>query len=54
LIAIRPKKDAFPEKNSYQYFLAVGLGGAVYICCMIYHLLLITGLPFIFRLIENI
>lgn len=52
LIVIRPKKNGFPEKRSYQYYLAVGLGGAVYTSCMIYHLLLISGAPLVYQLFN--
>lgn len=54
LIVIRPKRNAFPKRDSYHYYLAVGLGGAVYTSCIIYHLLLISGKPVIFEFLDFI
>ena len=43
LIALRPKKDGFPTKRSFEYFFAVVVGGAVYVSILIYHFCVIYG-----------
>ncbi|MCK4365562.1 MAG: UbiA family prenyltransferase [Thermoplasmatales archaeon] len=44
-LVLRPKKGAFPTRRCYTFYFNIVLGGAVYLSCMIYHLLFIVGTP---------
>jgi len=39
LILLRPKRGAFPSNRCFIYFFTIVIGGAVYLSCLIYHIL---------------
>jgi 4-hydroxybenzoate polyprenyltransferase len=43
LFLMRPWKGGFPEKQSFQYYFTVVIGGTVYSACMLYRLLVLSG-----------
>ena len=43
LILLRPKKGTFPTKRCFIYFFTIVIGGAVYLSCLVYHILFILG-----------
>lgn len=45
LLILKPKKGAFPTKRCYIYYFTIVIGGAVYLSCLLYHLLFILGEP---------
>lgn len=44
-LLLQPKKDGFPTKQSYEYYVATVVGGSVYVSCLIYHILSVFGIP---------
>jgi 4-hydroxybenzoate polyprenyltransferase len=44
-IILKPTKGVFPSKRCFIYFFTVAIGGAVYLSCLVYHLLFIYGEP---------
>ncbi len=44
-LILKPKKGVFPSKRCYIYFFTIVLGGAVYLSCIIYHILFVMGIP---------
>ena len=40
---LKPKKDGFPTKKSFEFYFAVIVGGSVYLTCVIYYLLILLG-----------
>jgi 4-hydroxybenzoate polyprenyltransferase len=47
LLLLQPKKDGFPTKKSYEYYLATVVGGSVYVSCLFYHLFSVIGMNLI-------
>ena len=45
LIILKPRKGAFPTKRCYIYYFTIVIGGAVYLSCLVYHILFILGEP---------
>jgi len=43
-LLLRPKKDGFPTKRSFEFYGATMVGGAVYISCLVYHLFPLFGI----------
>jgi 4-hydroxybenzoate polyprenyltransferase len=43
-LLVYPKKDGFPSKHSYEFYLATILGGAVYVSCLVYYVFSIAGI----------
>lgn len=43
-IILKPKKDGFPSKKSFEFYLSVIVGGTVYFTCIIYQLLSLINL----------
>ena len=43
LIILKPKKDGFPSKKSFEFYFTVVVGGSVYLTCIIYQLLFLLG-----------
>jgi 4-hydroxybenzoate polyprenyltransferase len=44
-LILRPIKGAFPTKRCYTFYFTVVIGGAVYISCIFYKIMLIMGIP---------
>ncbi|HVQ01050.1 MAG TPA: UbiA prenyltransferase family protein [Candidatus Thermoplasmatota archaeon] len=42
-VLVKPKRDGFPTKKSYEYYLSTIVAGAVYLSILVYHILMITG-----------
>jgi 4-hydroxybenzoate polyprenyltransferase len=47
LLLLKPKKDGFPTRKSYEFYLATVVGGSVYVSCLFYHLLSVIGINLI-------
>jgi len=47
LVILKPKKDGFPTKKSFEFYFAVIVGGSVYFTCIIYNLLFLLGMEMI-------
>jgi len=45
LLILKPKKGVYPTKRCFIYFFTFVIGGAVYLSCLVYHILLILGEP---------
>ena len=44
-LILRPKKGAFPTKRCYIYYFSIVIGGAVYLSCIIFHILFVMDIP---------
>ncbi len=44
---LKPKKDGFPTKKSFEFYFATIVGGSVYLSCIVYHLLFLLGIEMI-------
>lgn len=44
-ILLRPKKQGFPTRHSYEFYLTTAVGGSVYLTCLLYHLLVLLQVP---------
>lgn len=47
LLLLQPKKEGFPAKQSFEYYIATVVGGSVYVSCVIYHLFSVIGINLI-------
>jgi 4-hydroxybenzoate polyprenyltransferase len=45
LFILKPQKGYFPSKKCFIYFFTVVIGGSIYLSCLIYHFLLMIGVP---------
>lgn len=45
LLVLKPKKGAFPTKRCFTYFFTIVIGGAVYLSCLVYHILFLLNEP---------
>jgi lycopene elongase/hydratase (dihydrobisanhydrobacterioruberin-forming) len=44
-LLLRPTKGAFPTRKSYTFYITIVISGAVYMSCLIYHMLFLLGVP---------